>query len=85
MLSTAQSSPTVVASLGYQALGDLAVSPKATPLDQPRYHRPATQGQKRQLKKRLYGRTKPGTLLKHHIWVETRAVMAKAKQECLTR
>src|SRR4029450_7570584 len=27
--------------------------------------------QKRQLKKRLYGRTKPGTLLKHHIPVKT--------------
>jgi hypothetical protein len=27
--------------------------------------------QKRQLKKRLYGRTKPGTLLKHHIPIKT--------------
>jgi hypothetical protein len=26
---------------------------------------------KRQLKKRIYGRTKPGTLLKHHIPVKT--------------
>src|SRR6266851_5239874 len=38
---------------------------------------------KRHLKKRLYGRTKPGTLLKHHIpiktdaWVETGAVLGK--------
>ncbi len=29
------------------------------------------QGQKRQLAKRLYGRTKPGTLLKHHIPIQT--------------
>ena len=28
-------------------------------------------GKKRQLKKRLYGRTKPGTLLKHHIPIKT--------------
>ena len=28
-------------------------------------------GQKRQLQRRLYGRTKPGTLLKHHIPVKT--------------
>src|SRR5512145_255338 len=46
LLSTAESSPTVVAPLGDQALGDLAPSPKPTPLDQPRYHRSATQGQK---------------------------------------
>jgi hypothetical protein len=46
MLGAAQSSPTVVAPVGHQALGDFTVSPKATPLDQPRYHRPATQGQK---------------------------------------
>ncbi len=29
------------------------------------------QGQKRQLQRRLYGRTKPGTLLKHHIPLRT--------------
>jgi len=29
------------------------------------------QGKKRQLRRRLYGRTKPGTLLKHHIPVKT--------------
>ncbi len=29
------------------------------------------QGRKRRLKRRLYGRTKPGTLLKHHIPVKT--------------
>ena len=46
MLGAAQSSFTVVAPVGRQALGDLGSSSKATPLDQPRYHRPATQGQK---------------------------------------
>src|SRR5687767_9624613 len=51
MLDAAQSSPTVVASLGHQALGNFRPSPKATPLDQPRYHRPATQGQKAPIEK----------------------------------
>lgn len=46
MLSAPQSAPTVVASLGDQALGDFGFAPKATPLDQSRYHRPPTQDQK---------------------------------------
>ena len=46
LLSATQSSPTIVASLGQQTLGDLGASSKATPRDQPCYHRPATQGQK---------------------------------------
>src|SRR5687767_6272635 len=46
LLSAAQSSRTVVAPLGGQALGDYGPSSKPTPLDQSRYYRPATQGQK---------------------------------------
>src|SRR5688500_10992090 len=51
MLSAAQRSPTVVAPLGDQALGDYGPSSKPTPLDQSRYHRPATQGQKAPIEK----------------------------------
>jgi len=51
MLSSAQSSPTVVAPLGDQALGDYGPSSKPTPLDQSRYHRPATPGQKAPIEK----------------------------------
>ena len=49
----------------------LGPNPKATAHDQPRYHRRRLKPKTRQLKKRLYGRTKPGTLLKHHIPIKT--------------
>ena len=72
LLSAAQSSPAVVAPLGDQALGNLDPSPNAPPGDQSRYHRPPRlKAKRRLLKKRLYGRTKPGTLLKHHIPIKT--------------
>src|SRR5919106_96766 len=51
LLSTTQSSPAVVASLGQQAFGHFRPSPKPTPLDQRCYHRPPTQGQKAPTKK----------------------------------
>jgi hypothetical protein len=35
-----------MAAVGDQAHGDLGSTPKAAPLDQPRYHRPATQTKK---------------------------------------
>ena len=67
VLGAPQSSPTVMAPLGYPTLRYLGPSPKAVALDQPRHHRPATQAQKTPTQNGLYGRTKPGTLLKHHI------------------
>src|SRR6266536_3687721 len=46
VLSTPQSSLTVMAPLGPKALRYLGPSPNAATLDQPRHHRPATQAQK---------------------------------------
>ena len=46
LLNAAKSSAPVMAPVGDQALGDFGAHPKATPLDQPCYHRPATQSQK---------------------------------------
>jgi hypothetical protein len=60
-----------VAPVGDQTLGAVGPSPKAATYDQPRHHRPATEGQETPTKKSLYGRTKPGTLLKHHIPIKT--------------
>ena len=71
VLGAPQSSPTVMAPLGPKAIRYLGPSPKAAALDQPRYHRPAAQAQKTPTQNRLYGRTKPGTLLKHHIPIKT--------------
>ena len=50
---------TSVAAVGRQALGSVGPNPRATLVDQSRYHRPPTQPKKRQLRQRLYGRTKP--------------------------
>jgi hypothetical protein len=63
------SSPAVMARLGQQALGYFGRSPKTavsitiSPATFDRCLKP----KKHHLKRRLYGRTKPGTLLKHHI------------------
>jgi len=65
VLNAAQSSPTVVVSLGDQVSDDFGPSPKPKLLS--RDYRPPTQGQKAPLKKRLNRRIKPGALLKHHI------------------
>ena len=48
--------------------------PKATFVDQSGYHRSAAKTQKARTLKRLYGRTKPGTLLKHHIPITPQTV-----------
>ena len=48
--------------------------PKATFVDQSGYHRPAAKTQKARTLKRLYGRAKPGTLLKHHIPITPQTV-----------
>jgi hypothetical protein len=60
-----------MARLGQQALGYFGQSPKAAALDQPRTIDRCLKPKKRQLKRKLYGRTKPGTLLKHHIPIKT--------------
>src|SRR6266478_3056809 len=46
LLGATQSSATVVAAVGHQALDHLGPSPKAAAYDQPLYHRPPTQVQK---------------------------------------
>ena len=56
---------TAMAPLGPKALRSIGPSPTADAVNQSCYHRSTTQTQKRQLKKRPYNRTKPGTLLKH--------------------
>jgi hypothetical protein len=56
-----------VAAVGGQALTAFGPGAKNSPATIDRRLRP----KKRQLKKRLYGRTKPGTLLKHHIPIKT--------------
>ena len=71
MLGAPQSSPTVMAPLGPKALRYLGPSPKAAALDRPATIDRRLKPKKRQLKNRLYGRTKPGTLLKHHIPIKT--------------
>jgi len=61
---------------GVDALGSETISPNtptgtATAPTQPRTIDYRLRLKKRQLQKRIYGRTKPGTLLKHHIPVKT--------------
>src|SRR5438105_4316696 len=67
VLGSHQGPFTPMAAMGHQALGALDRNAKAAFVDQSSYHRPPPQGQKAPTQKRLYGRTKPGTLLKHHI------------------
>jgi len=71
VLGAPQSAPTVMAPLGYQALRDLGPSQKQLLSISPSTIHRRLKPKKRQLKKRLYGRTKPGTLLKHQIPIKT--------------
>ena len=70
LFGAAQSSLTAVAPWAIKRLGISAVQKQLLSIS------PATMDRRlktknRQLKKRLYGRTKPGTLLKHHIPIKT--------------
>lgn len=66
-----QSPAAPVAALGHKTLPPAPQTPAAALEDEPPNHGLQTPGPKRLLKKKIYGRTKPGTLLKHHIPLKT--------------
>src|SRR5215510_13374588 len=71
LVGAAKSAPAALAALGQKTLRHLPAHRTAIALDLCTPDRPQTQSQETQLKRRLYGRTKPGTLLKHHIPIKT--------------